>query len=343
MALVWDLSELRTKVRSLIGRPSTSQISDADLNDLINDYYQNMFPLEVQDDRLNGFVTQVLAATDSGDYTLAENVLRVNEPVTVNGVEIELYLRLGQFFELFPKDTGSAFVISDAGAALAIGTSSAAAVKNGAFYFSVDGHSYYKATAETALSGDTVPQNKYGAWRLECATDGTISIVAAADNATGYATAALAIAALENESSQRACMGYVTAINTAGTFIPGTTELSAAGVTDTYTDGFHSSRQSPLAALISDQTLYVRPKPDQFYELKAPCLLKPDALSGDSSVPIDVRWGLAIAYGAAIEYLIEKGQTDKASDLNIAFDDFVRKINQKTTRQNQGRVAEPSF
>lgn len=88
----------------------------------------------------------------------------------------------------------------------------------------------------TALSGDNVPKNKYGAWALDIDAAGSITIVPAAANATGYASAALAGAGIPAMAAAKVRLGYATAINTGGVFDPGTTELDAVGVTATYVD-----------------------------------------------------------------------------------------------------------
>ena len=59
----WQLSTIKAKVRSLTGRPSTSQISEADLLNYINNYYQLIFPKEAQPDELSGWWTGNTAAT----------------------------------------------------------------------------------------------------------------------------------------------------------------------------------------------------------------------------------------------------------------------------------------
>jgi hypothetical protein len=112
-------------------------------------------------------------------------------------------------------------------------------VANIAFDFQIGGVKYSRAAvaAGTALAGDNVPQNTYGAWRLEIGVNGTIDIVAATGNAVGYVSAALAIAGLPAVSDDHAEMGYVTAINSAAVFEPGTTSLALGTVTAAYTDG----------------------------------------------------------------------------------------------------------
>lgn len=122
--------------------------------------------------------------------------------------------------------------------ALAIGTTKPN-VANGAFDYYIGGKRYSKAAvaAGTALSGDAVPQAKYGAWRLEIGSDGTIDIVAATANGTGYDDAAAAVAGLPALSANHGDMGNTTASKSDGAFTPGTTDLDAANTTVAYTDG----------------------------------------------------------------------------------------------------------
>ncbi|MBE3139364.1 MAG: hypothetical protein IMZ53_02150 [Thermoplasmata archaeon] len=325
-------SEIRSKVRELIKQPDTTQISDSDINDKINDFYRNKFSLDIESKLTKDVYTISLSSTDSGKYLIPESVLKINEPMKLNGADVILTQDREDFYESFPKDTGSAFVISNLGSVLAIGTTTTK-VANSAFYYEIAGYSYYKAASETVLSGSTIPQNKYGAVRLEIDADGTISIVEAAANATGYATPGKAVEGLSNESSTKAAMGYVTVINTAGTFIPGTTLLSAATVTDTYTDGFNSTRERPTTFLSYDSYLYSGPKPKDWYELVFPYTKKPDELSSDSSVPLDVQWGSAISYGTASEILLADGDTDAANEKIAIYGIYLNDIKKKFIQQ----------
>jgi len=331
MALTWNLSDIRTKVRTITGLLSTSQKSNDDIDNEINDYYQNTFPLECEPEKLKDWLTQATSVDDDGEYDVADTVLKLKEPVTINGSNITLYQDTKKFFDLYPKDTGSAYSITDPG--LAIGSSSKAAVASSAFSYRTQNYSYPKATAETALSGDTIPQNKYGAWRLEIDSDGTISIVEAGGNATGYDTAAKAVEGLSNESSSNACMGYVTAMSTdSGGFVPGTTGLDASGVTKTFTDHFNSSRNRPEAALLSGEVLHLRPKANDIFEFKARTIEKPTALSGDTAVLLP-EWGRLIAYGAAILILEEKADDERLAKAGPVYEHLKTLIGRKDIRQ----------
>jgi hypothetical protein len=121
---------------------------------------------------------------------------------------------------------------------LAIGTTKTA-VSSVAFDYQITGVRYTKAAvaAGTAPGNDVIPQSTYGAVAFDIDAAGTITVVEAADNSTGYASAALAIAGCAAVATGKARMGYVTATKSDGAFTFGTTDLDAANTTVAYTDG----------------------------------------------------------------------------------------------------------
>lgn len=125
-------------------------------------------------------------------------------------------------------------------------------VQHDALYFIVNGVLYTKATASITLSGDAVPQAKYGAWAFDVGVNGTVDVTPAAANATGYTTAALAAAGIPAAASDHARLGYMTVTRASpnGTFIPGTTEIGATGVTAAYTD---LTPASNIGAAVTEQ------------------------------------------------------------------------------------------
>lgn len=121
---------------------------------------------------------------------------------------------------------------------LAIGSTNTA-VANLVFNFRVNGIEYQKAAvaAGTAPGNDVIPQSTYGAVALDIGINGTIDVIEAGDNATGYASAALAVAGLAAVAADHVRMGTVTATKSDGAFTFGTTALDVANSTVAYTDG----------------------------------------------------------------------------------------------------------
>ena len=343
---VQTLAQIRQRFRDDTGRSQTADISDDAVDALVNDYYVNKFPAHAKVDEFDDFYTQAMSATDSGIYTIAQNIDRLDDPVTINGNPIVLCRNRELFFSglggLGLPVASNAFppfdhfglgrfkdeqFITDPG--LVIGSGDTTKVLHSTFNYRISGFSYSKASSEVDLTGSTVPQNKYGAWSLKIDTDGLITVAAAEDNATGYDTPRKALEALGESDNESAYMGYVTVIETAAAgFIPGTTSLATGGtVTATFTDGRFENRGTPVVALLYGQNLYVRPKPNDIYELKALTIAdRPTALASDAAEVADAKWGPAIARGAAIFYLGSRGGQQRIADLAVTTKDMFDEI-----------------
>ncbi len=329
--LTWNMTQLIARWRSDTGRSSTSDISDNAVAALINDYYVNYFGSDTGVDEFNTFLTQALSATDDGVYALAQNIDRLDDPVTINGNQITLYRDRENFFSGIHDHhhhfSGSFTInnqhhlgkfedeqfITDPG--LVIGTGDTTKVKHDAFDYRINEISYSKATSEVDLTGDAVPEDKYGAWSLKIDSDGDITVAAATDNVTGYDTPRLALEDLGSSDSASAYMGYVTVIKSDGAFTPATTALDAANVTDTFTDGRFETRTTPIAALLYGQQLFVHPKPNDIYEFKALSISdRPTALDTADELA-DPKHGPAVARGSAILYLGPRGGQERIAEL----------------------------
>ncbi len=108
MAQSWTLAEIRAKVRKITGRPTTTQISDTDIDDYIDNYYLNILPLQTQStvfDKFSsssGFTGTTTAGT--GEYALGSDVLGIKKPLIFDGEEIPLWHDLEAFLLKFPPD-----------------------------------------------------------------------------------------------------------------------------------------------------------------------------------------------------------------------------------------------
>lgn len=145
---------------------------------------------------------------------------------------------------------------------LAIG-SDTSAVSYVAFNYVINGIPYAKAVDATGVEpgNDAIPQNKFGAVRFQIGADGTVDVVEATDNATGYDSAVLAVAGLPALASDHASMGTVTASDSSGVFTFGTTALNAANTTVAYTNGSSPFVAIGAAVSTSPPATLTAPKP----------------------------------------------------------------------------------
>lgn len=92
-------------------------------------------------------------------------------------------------------------------------------IASGALTGAIAGVPFAKAavTAGTAIGAQTVPADTWAVYSLDIVAAGTITVTAGAANATtGYATEALAIAAVPPRVTAKARMGYITVKTAAG-------------------------------------------------------------------------------------------------------------------------------
>jgi hypothetical protein len=336
MALTWTLEEINAKVRELSGRPSTNQISDSDLNDQINDFYTLRFVNDIRVTDVEGYLTQATTVADDGEYAVLDSVLRIENPMLINGeFGVTFHQEKDAFFNSFIlPDT---FVTNPT---LSAGTDTKK-VANVAFDYEIQRRTYSKAATETALSGNTIPQGKYGAFALEIDENGTITLVESDKNTSGALTQAIAVENLAQESSDSSTMGFVTVINSSGDFVPGTTALDASGVTATFTDGNYTDRARPTNALLWNNILWLRPRPDDIYRFRAASRERPSPLTSGVA-PLDASWGLPIAYGTAI--LLKDSNNEDTLNLSRSYKDLTANIRRKRlSQEEQSRIARREF
>ena len=153
----------------------------------------------------------------------------------------------------------------DSAPVLAIG-STKPNVANAKFDFHINGDEYDQVAlaAGTALSGDDVPQSLYGAWALDVGINETIDITPAAGNATGYASAVLALAGIPAVAADHIRMGTVSVIkvdvdflDSAPTLAIGTTKTNISHVefTHLHTQVTKTEPALPVGMILSGSSI----------------------------------------------------------------------------------------
>lgn len=129
-------------------------------------------------------------------------------------------------------DNGSTIALADSDRViagvpgLAIGSTDTS-IATGLIYYVISSAFYTKAAvaAGTALAAGTIPQDKWGIYRVVIGADGTIDVLAGAANfTTGYADEAAAIAALPAVTASHADLGYFTVLTAVGSAFIGNTD-----------------------------------------------------------------------------------------------------------------------
>lgn len=219
MALTWKRSEIRAEARMIASLTSTdSEYTDTVMNNLINDFYLNIFPADVDVQELESFYTFDTAADDDCEESLPASVRIIEKPMTIKDSDdaiskVRFHLNKAKFFKLYPEDT----------------------------------------TDEDAERG------------------------------------------------------------------------------------------KPIAALLYNRKVYLRPKADEVFTFKAASKIKPDALSNNDSVPLNVEWGPAIAQGTAVLIKQRKRDLEAVGELAAVYQTMINIINRRDLKQMASSRAMPRF
>ena len=282
MAILSTLQNIRTKIRRLTGRPSSQQITDTQIDEYINTFYQCDFPEHLRVFSNNGtfkFITipnvyqyNMLSKTPatpkfnelivdfSGSPTQAQDIYyNLEPPVYINGYKTSYSQSREQFFLMYPplgnisikKGNGTPgpyeFVIP-----------SSPILQNSVTIGAID------STNNTVRIVDNPKTRSTGEWLI---SNSEIAPVGSIDYLTGAVS--------------------ITFIND----IPMGNEIT---VTST---PYQPNR--PHSVLFFNNTITVRPVPDKPYPMEFNAFLTPVALLNGTENPIIKQWWQYLAYGAA--------------------------------------------
>lgn len=99
----WSLSEIRSKVRQVSGRFSPQELSNEQLDEYINKYYQFTFPAELKLDRYHTFY-EFLTVANTQKYTLPDGFVNFEPPATVDRLSVLWYQDPSAFYENNPEN-----------------------------------------------------------------------------------------------------------------------------------------------------------------------------------------------------------------------------------------------
>lgn len=97
----WTLAEIRQKVRQVTGRLSGSELSNAQVDNYINQYYQFTLPAELKLER-NHVYYEFLTTPNQPYYDLPTGYTNLEPPATMDWMSLLWYQDPGYFFENNP-------------------------------------------------------------------------------------------------------------------------------------------------------------------------------------------------------------------------------------------------
>lgn len=268
-----SLTAIRTKVRRLTRSPSTSQLTDDQIDDYINTFVLYDFPEFTLDKRLTFFLMPNIdfystntVNEDDPLYNFINIFLSAQKPIYVGGEEISLSQSREQFYSQYPKYN---FETS-------IGTGDNSTV---------------------AFSGtlSTIPVLARNVTFSSIDADGNgivLKDVPRVDGVSGLITSTGDLV-VPDDTSSVGTINYLTGVYSF-TFpvAPGTSE-------DIVAQTFQYSTGKPRSVLFEDNSFTFRPVPDKTYRVEIDVFQRPTELLVAGDTPEISQWWQYIAYGAS--------------------------------------------
>lgn len=99
----WDLSEIRQKVRQVTGRYSPQELSNEQLDEYINKYFQFTFPAELKLERIHTYY-EFLTVANQQSYTLPTGYVNFEPLGTIDRQSLLWYQEPSSFYENNPEN-----------------------------------------------------------------------------------------------------------------------------------------------------------------------------------------------------------------------------------------------
>jgi hypothetical protein len=286
------LTDIRSKVRKLTGRPSTNQITDADIDNYVNSYYVYDLPNSLKLAKLQDVYTfETTPNVDTYDFDL-ESYYVCKPPVYCAGYGMEFYESNELFYRTYPKNNFIEQVATgDGGAGPYTGT-----LTNTPFLRSINAGQDIGEIINVVFTGNTA----------------TGSSVAEDDGIGGF----LAPAAGTIDYS-------------AGTFSVTFPAAIPIGE-EIWAQYFPYVASRPRSILYFQNQLVLRPVPDISYKIEINVMRSPtDLLAAGSEPEINDLWEL-LAFGAASKILVDNGDFEVLTTITPFFEERIKFARRRT-------------
>jgi len=286
------LADIRAKVRKLTGRPSTTQITDADIDDYVNSYYVYDLPKSLKLAKLQDVYTfETQPNIDTYDFDL-ESYFICKPPVYCAGYRVDYYENNELFYRTWPKNN---FIEQ---AATGDGTAGpfTGTLTNTPFLRSIN-------------VGEEIGQ--------------VINVLFSGATATGSTTAT--DDGLGNfEAPAAGTINYNT-----GVFSVTFPDVVVSGE-EIWAQTFPYVASRPRSILYFQNQFVLRPVPDISYKIEINVMRMPtDLLNAGSEPEIEDLWEL-LAFGASGKILVDNGDYEVLSNLRPYFEEQLRFAQRRT-------------
>lgn len=378
----WSLANMNASFRSVAGTPSPDQLSDAQVNALLNNYYVFKMPFELKEQITNQYLK--FKTTPGIDvYAFPGGYFTDSPGAYADGFPLVFYQDTDIFFQDWPQQyavdniatgdgttttftgglqnppviigstfiaaddpTGNQQLVSDNGPEVteAIDSGNGGATYSGTLgLFPIIAGSL-SITDGTEVLTDTGTGNLIG----NLGGSGTIVYSTGVYSITFGAVVAIGVAI--NAS-------YTTAIGALGALSgDGTGTLNY--LTGAYSVTFNSppaasaviyakyqgySGNRPQGVLFFNNQFTFRPIPDQAYQILMQGYIEPLTLVNDDDTPLQPEWGPLIVFGAALDWFLENGDVENYDRYYPSFKRFENVALGRTIQQLTEQQSVPRF
>jgi len=280
----WTLADIRSKTRATTGRPDTSMMSDAVLDDYINKYYQYVLTKELK--LFWGYTYYQFFTSPNVDQYVGPTTTfqTINPQATCDGFPIEWYLSPDLFYQDWPQQENKAVVAT--------------------------GDNVQVAFPFTIPAFPIIPGSLYVTDGSQVAQDnGSGGFIAPASGSIDYLTGTVSLTFSVAPGSNT----NITA--TSQTYIPNRPQSILYFKSGPLTDATAATRDG-------QDYFVLRPVPDNVYLVKMQGIQIPPALTNATDVPLRTDLGPLIAYGASLEIFADFNQMDQYDQVMVQYNRY---------------------
>lgn len=314
------LLDIRNKVRRITGKPSSSQITDSQIDNYINTFYIYDFPehLRLQNLRVN---YQFLTAANIPVYDFPKELyLTVMPPVFIAGYQSFMTQSREAFFRINPE----------------LGLLQTVATGNG-----TPGPYNFTLSATPILRGfKRNPPGAYSATAVDVSTINWNVLISGTDAlGTSYSLVDDGQGNLWDVSDNtagvpRGSIDYLTGVVTA-TFAAA---IGAGNNINIQYSPYVASR--PQSVVFYQDQIALYPIPDQAYTVSFECYMYPTALANATDNPQLNEWWQLLAYGAADKIFADNADMENMQKFRPLLDEQMRLCQRRTiVQQTSERVS----
>lgn len=307
----WPYSLIQTTARQISGQISNVSLTNAVLQQYINNYYQYDLPRELKIEELYqqyqfSLLPNVPTYDLPGDFSDGLAYTHIEPRVFINGLSISYTQDTNVFYSMVPRNFSTEVIAYGDGS-------------TNAFTYTTMFQPIYSFPAPNAtVAGNNV-----------LITDGVESFADVPTNSTtGVLTGNLGGTGTVNYSTGAISVTFNTA----------PANQSSINVT------YHFQQLAiPNTVLFYARQFTFYPTPDTVYQCRVDAYQQPQPLVSANQEPVKPEWGEIIAIGAALKILRDFGQIDKYNEVKIYYEKERSKLLSDTDNQLMAQRTQPRW